>query len=93
MTIEQLQSQIDLLQAELNKLRNTTTIPFDVEQSFRTRLKINELARLAPSAKNPSTETQIVNEAGIATYSVSKPPDGFREFVVGGSTLYIPYYT
>lgn len=93
MTIEQLQAQIDLLQQELNKLRNSTTIPFEVEQAFRFKLGISELTSLNASSKTAASETQSVNEAGVGSYSVAKPMDGFKQVTIGGSTLYIPYYT
>lgn len=93
MTIEQLQNKIDSLQQELDKLRNTTTIPFDVEQAFRFRLGINSLTRLDTSVKTAASETQSVSEGGVSSYNVAKPMDGFKQVTIGGSTLYIPYYT
>lgn len=93
MTIEQLQSQIDSLQQELNKLRNTTTIPYEVEQAFRFRLGIDNFTQLDASSKTTASETQAVNEAGASSYNVAKPMDGFKQVTIGGSTLYIPYYT
>ena len=88
-----LEKRITTLEQEMNALKASTTIPIDVDGAFRDRLGILNLALLAESTKNPSTETQAVAEGGVASYSVAKPVDGFREFVVGGSVLYIPYYT
>jgi len=90
--MEDLQRQINELKQEIANLKASTTIPFDVEQSFRTRLRIENYAELGTSTKNPSTETQAVDEGGSDSYSVAKPPDGFREFISGGTVLYIPYY-
>lgn len=91
--MEDLQRQINELKAEIEMLKADTTIPFNVEQAFRSRLRIQDLAELASSSKTAASETQAVNEAGVGSYNVAKPPDGFREYVVGGTTLYIPYYT
>lgn len=92
MTPEELDKKIEDIQNQINSLRSSTTIPFDMEQAIRDRLRVPEFAILNGSTKTAASETQSVNEGGVATYSVAKPPDGFREFVVGGTTLYIPYY-
>lgn len=90
--MEELQKQINELREEIAKLKSSTTIPYDVEQSFRTRLRIENFAELGTSSKTVASETQAVNEAGTDNYDVAKPPVGFREFVSGGSVFYIPYY-
>lgn len=89
---QNLQAQIDSLKEEVAKLKSVTTIPYDVEQAFRARLTIDEFARLAPSTKTAASETQAVNESGSSSYSVAKAMDGFREEVIAGTTIYIPYY-
>lgn len=93
MESEDLQKQIDDLKTEIELLKAGTTIPFDTEQAFRERLKIDDLALLESSAKTLSDVFQAVDEGGGATYNVAKEPDGIRQWVVGGTTLYIPYYT
>lgn len=90
---EELNRRVTFLENFIRSIAGNTTIPHDVEQAFRSRLEIGELARLRASTKTAASETQAVSEGGAASYNVAKPPDGFREFVVGGSTLYIPYYT
>jgi hypothetical protein len=89
---EDLLKRIEALEAEIIALKNTTTIPREVDQAFRDRFGLVNYAILAGSLKSASSENQSVDEAGIATYSVLKPPDGFRQFVVGGTPLYFPYY-
>jgi hypothetical protein len=91
--IQTLKQEVEALRREFNNLKATTTITNDIEQAFRSRLRIDTYASLTPSSKNPSTETQTVDENGIDTYGVATPPAGFREFVTGGTVLYIPYYT
>lgn len=90
MNVEQ---RINELQEEINKLKYSTTIPFDVEQAFRTRLRLDSVTNLATSAKSATSENQSVNEAGSGSYSVLKAPNGFRQFSSGGTTFFIPYYT
>ncbi len=89
----ELTQRIEELENKVRSLEASYTIPHNVSEAFRDRLGINDLASLAGSTKNPSTETQAVAESGASSYSVAKPMDGFREFVVGGTVLYIPYYT
>ena len=91
--LDQLKLEVAILKKRLDDLSAFATIPYDVEKAFRDRLRIIEFARLSASTKSASSENQAVNEAGAASYSVLKPPDGFREFVVSGNTLYIPFYT
>lgn len=88
-----LQEKIVTLERRLNLLESTTTIPFSVEQAFRSRLEIDTLAQFEASAKSATSENQAVNEGGSASYSVLKAPDGFRQNTSGGTTFYIPYYT
>lgn len=92
MDTTQIQAQIDNLQEQLDMLKANATIPYEVEQAFRTRLNIESFTALAASSKTAVSETQAVNEAGTASYDVAKPMDGFRQVNIGGSTIYIPYY-
>lgn len=91
--ILKLEREIQELKREMAFLSSSNTIPFNTEQAFRDRLGIQSLASLSGSTKTAASETQSVSESGSSSYSVAKPMDGFREFVVGGSVLYIPYYT
>jgi len=93
MTPEELASRIEALEMEVQNLKASATIPYEVDTAFRERLGIADLATLTGSTKTAASETQAVSESGSGSYSVAKPMDGFREFVVGGSVLYIPYYT
>jgi hypothetical protein len=86
----QLEQQIIQLQTQLDMLRSSATLPYDVEQAFKARI-ITEF--LNPSTKTAASETQAVDEGGSATYDVAKPMDGFEERIVDGQTRYYPYYT
>lgn len=48
-------------------------------------------ARIGSSTKTAVSARQAVNEGGVATYNVSKPPDGF--FIIEGTSYNIPYFT
>lgn len=87
----QLKQRIEKLEEELNKLRSSTTIPFEVDRAFRDRFK-NILA-ISVSAKGASTEDQAVDEGGSATYSVMGDPDGFLQVSIAGTIYYLPYFS
>lgn len=74
----------------LNMLGNSYNIPYDVQKAFENRLTTGVLVS---SGKSVASETQAVNEGGVATYSVPKLNDGFTQMTLGGITIYIPYYT
>jgi hypothetical protein len=91
--MEQLQKQIDSLKMELNALKSADTLPYDIEQALRIRLRVIDYAQLSPSAKSAGSEDEIVNESGSSTHAVLGTPAGFEERVVGGVTHYYPFYT
>lgn len=91
--IKKIKEEITTLTRRLDNLNAFATIPYDTEKAFKDRLKLSEYSRLAASTKTAASETQSVNEGGAATYSVAKPMDGFRQVLIGSSTIYIPYYT
>lgn len=96
--MEQLQQEIDSLNEKvaqleeiINSFFNSSTIPFDVDAAFTDRF-LKKVPNVSGSTKSASSENQPVNEGGIATYSVLKPPDRFLQVVVSGKTEYIPVY-
>jgi hypothetical protein len=93
MDTQALQRQIDELRREVESLRNGASIPHDVEQAFRQRLKIGTIPTLSVSAKSATSENTPVDEAGSGSYSVLGIPNGFLEVSVGGAVKYIPIYT
>ena len=90
--IVKLQKQIDGIQEQLDLLKNTTTIPLEVDTAFRDRLEIEQIKTIT-STKTAASETQLVNESGTGSYNVAKPMDGFEERVMNGEKRYYPYYT
>lgn len=87
--MEELQRQITALQAEIDSLKNASSIPFDVGSAFEERLSKTVTA---PSTKTAASETQAVDEGGVATYSVAKPMDGFIKIFINGIERNVPYY-
>ena len=82
----QLREVYDFIQA----LKSSTSIPFEVGEAFRERLK----PEAKVSTKTVASETQEVNEGGSApAYNVPKLHDGYKEEVFGGQVIYLPYYT
>jgi hypothetical protein len=91
--IQELETSIANLQNEVNLLKATATIPFDVEMAFRKRLNIDSFTPTETSSKGATTENQSVNESGASSYSVLKAPDGFLQITLSGSVYYLPYFT
>jgi hypothetical protein len=91
--IESLKKEIESLKKEINLLKRSSTIPFDIEKSFRDRLGIDEVSYiLSTSAKGAGTENSVVNEGGSSVYSVLTAPDGFLQTTISSTTYYIPIY-
>lgn len=88
MTPEQ---RITQLEQQIQQLKAAATIPYEVDQAFRTRL--TGLINLAVSGKGATSENRSVVEAGAGTYSVMGIPDGFLQIVISGTTYYLPYFT
>lgn len=88
MNVEQ---RITQLENEMRLLKASATIPYDVEVAFKSRLGIDN-SSLKATTKATSTESKTVNEAGTDSYSVSRLMDGFVQYTLNGTTIYIPYY-
>lgn len=88
MTPEQIQQIVDARILEI--LGDYSKIPLQVQKALELRLTANNITS---SAKSVASETQAVNEGGVATYNVPKLIDGFVQTTINGATIYIPYYT
>lgn len=88
--MEELQEQINELQEWKESMESSYSIPLNIDQAFRARFSG---ASLANSTKSASSENQPVNEGGVATYDVLKPPDAFLQVNIQGTVCYIPIFT
>lgn len=70
-------------------LGDVSNVPLEVQNALTIRLP----SPINSSTKSATSENQAVDEGGSALYSVMKPPDAFAETSVGGTTVYIPYFT
>lgn len=91
--IEELKTQMGELKSQIKLLEASATLPKPVEDAIRDRLRLDTFTPLQTSSKGATSENQVVNEAGLATYSVLKPPDGWEQRSVGGTTQYYPFWT
>ena len=89
---EQEKKQLAELLKWKSQMEASHSIPLNVDQAFRARFSVISTT-IATSAKGATTENQAVNEGGVATYSVLKPPDAFVQVIVSGTTYYIPVFT
>lgn len=92
MTNEELQRQINELRVIVSNLSRSSDIPFDIEQAFRTRLRISSYSSILADSKLANSENQTVNESGSSSYSVLGPPDRFIKTTINGTAVYIPGY-
>lgn len=83
-------SEVLETQKQFDLLTSASTIPHEVEQAFRARLR--GLSDLVVSPKGATSESQTVQENGIATYGVLKNPDLFLQVIVGGVVHYVPAF-
>lgn len=91
---EELQKEIEELKKKVKSLESFTSISNEVEQAFRIRLGVENLAsNLGESGKSATSENQAVNEAGMDSYDVLKKPDSFLEVNISGTLYYIPVFT
>lgn len=93
--MQNLISKIENLEKKVKFLEASATIPKNVEDAFRERLRMETFTPLEASSKSATSETQVVNEAGVSptSYSLLKQPDGWEQRTVNGSFRYYPYWT
>lgn len=88
--ILQIKESIKNLNDRLDKFYSSTTIPFDVQGAFTTRLKIPQSQ---PSSISVASKTQAVNEAGSATYNVAKPMSAIIRVKIGDNIYNLADYS
>lgn len=90
---EDLQKRIDDLEKKFKAIEASATIPKPVEDAFRERLRLEIISSITNSSKPSSSEGQLVDEAGIATYSVLKNPDAYLQVIINGTVYYLSAWT
>lgn len=93
MSNEELQTKVEELERKIKLLEASSTIPKPVEDAFRERLRLEIISSITNSPKSSSSEGQLVNEAGIATYSVLKNPDAYLQVIINGTVYYLSAWT
>lgn len=93
MTNEELQQKIEDLEKKLKLLEAGATLPKAVEDAIRERLRIDIISAISTSGKSSVSESQAVDEAGVATYNVLKNPDAYLQVVINGTTYYLSAWT
>lgn len=89
--VQNLQKQVDDLTYIIESLASSTTIPFDIGEAFKKRLEGKKYS-LSSSSKTVADFTRAVNEAGTATYNVSKLMTGFKTLQIGDTKITIATY-
>lgn len=87
------QQQIDELTRKIAELNATVLAmqnPNTITPSFA---KVLDRGTIGADSKSASSENQVVNEGGSASYSVLSAPNGFDKALIGGVAHYYPYYT
>lgn len=93
MTNQELQQKIEELETKVKLLEASATIPKPVEDAFRERLRLEVISSITTSGKSSTSESQAVNESGVATYGVLKNPDAYVQVTISGTIYYIPVFT
>ncbi len=88
---DKLKIQIDELQKTIDLLRNSSTIPFDIDVAFTDRLiKKIPIAELSTKDKNSENLSFIIDTVEYIALGI---PDGFINVQLkDGSKKYIPFY-
>lgn len=95
MNPQELLMRIEQLEAQLNALKAAATIPYDIEQALRTRLKISSFIPIVTqTTKTADSEDATVDTGGgLSTEVVMKDPTGFLQVTIANTAYYIPYFS
>lgn len=88
---EELQKKIEVLEQEIQALKASSTIPFEVDTAFTDRLKLSTYSKVLLSSKSSSSEQIAVNSA--SSTPVLLGPDAFLQVTISGTIYYIPAFT
>jgi len=88
--MNELEQRVAKLEAIITSLRNTSTIPFDIDAAFGDRFSLGGVPSTKTAASETDTFVKTVNFGGssVTTGTGAKAMDGF--ILIGGRN--IPYY-
>lgn len=87
----ELRKEFEQMKADIQALKNTATIPYEVDSAFRDRLGIDQLG-LKGSTKVATSENVSIDEGGVAVKTALGAPDAFKQMSINGTTFYIPVW-
>lgn len=90
--IAQLKRELNELKAWKKLLERSSTIPLNLDQSFKERF-VKNFVEMTSSSKGVTSENQPVDESGTDTYTVLLPPDAFLQVVVNNTTYHLAAWT
>ena len=88
--IKQLKQELAQLREEFNQLKNSSSIPLEIDRALSDRLA-NTFPAFRPSTKTVASESIPVNTA--AAIEVMLQCDGFEQRTVAGVARYYPFFT
>lgn len=89
---KELEQRISVLEDTIRSLSIASSIPYEIDSAFRTRLLSSLI--LKQSTKSINSEDVSIDEAGTATHIVLDDPDYFLEVSLeDGTIVAIPAYT
>ena len=81
-----------MIQEEIRKVIGSAyAAPIELLDTINVVAIKQGFTKVASSVKTAVSARQAVNEGGVASYNVCKPPDGF--FLIEGTNKNVPYYT
>jgi len=88
--LDQLKQELAQLREEFNQLKNSSSIPLEIDRAFSDRLA-NTFPAFRPNTKTVASESIAVNTADAT--QVMLQCDGFEQRTVAGVARYYPYFT
>lgn len=91
--VDELIKKVADLTTQFNLLKNSTTIPFDIDNAFRKRLEVPS-AVLNSTASSAHSSGLFIDEAGSATHNIVYADEmtGFITIYIDGNPYLVPYY-
>jgi hypothetical protein len=89
----ELERRVAELEKLVKALAASSTIPFNVEQAFKERLKLKSFGLVSIATSFDTGQyLRAVDEGGMSSYNVVAPPDDILLIRFDGHTYGIPAY-